>query len=321
MFIVPFSVLEFIIQSFVKDKDIMESKILNVGIVLINWNSSCDTIECIESILKSNIQPIKIVVVDNNSNIIDRINLEEYISLQDKYLIELISNSINEGFSKANNQGLEFLQKDESINAYWILNNDTIVRPDTLSELLITLYERDEVGLSGSIMVYYDKPDMVQVIGGGKYFPFLGITKLIGKMSSLKTLDFNTVPKTSYLMGCSILVKQKCLDDIKGFDERFFVYGEDLDLSLRAIKLGWKLNVSMKSIVIHKDGNSTKGKKELFYYLFNKGNIVNVRIHKPLFLVPAIVFNLLNTIRLGKNWKNFHAGFKGVSEGILMKLK
>lgn len=90
---------------------------------------------------------------------------------------------------------------------------------------------------------------------GNTYYPFLGLIKHYNSGKNVKELDKIT-PKFSYLSGCSIFTDYSNIYKLEGFDERFFLYAEDLDLCTRAKQKGIKMIWCKNAIVYHKGGNS-----------------------------------------------------------------
>lgn len=291
----------------------MEPK--KVAIILLNWNNSNDTIECIKSLMDSDLQIFRIIVIDNASEVHDLRKLEVFTQKHSN-IIELKKNKSNFGFSHAHNIVFNsYIKKEEFI---WVLNNDTIILKNSLSALISYFNRNPDVAIVGSIMTYYNSPNVIQSYGGGRYYPSLGLSKLLYKDRTLE--DVNSMKKTKtpdYLMGSSLLVRSECLNRLNGFDDAFFVYGEDLDFSLRAKREKIKLAVCPESIILHKDSGSTKGKKDLFYYLLFKSNMINTKKHYPYFLPTAALFNLGFLLITIHNFKNLKSGIKGLIDGII----
>lgn len=349
----------------------MKNNKKNVYILILNWNSWRDTIECIESVLKSDYKNFQVVLIDNNSqdNSVEYIKkyLERKIfpelsannKLKDKvkpffeekipyicyseeeallggdikkeetltisneieYPVVIIKNKENYGFAKGNNIGLKFIFNRNDYKYVWFLNNDTVVEKDTLFNLIKEGEKDNKIGFIGSVIRYYDKPELIQTIGGGKFYPILGIGKLYFKnkhISVINTLNSEKVNKElDYIMGASLLIKKEVLEDIGIFDEDYFLYTEELDLITRGRRKGWRLAVALNSYVYHKESASTKDKKWLYYYLINKSNMIYLKKHYGMpYNLISIPFIMINTLRTVKNFENLKASIKGVIDGI-----
>lgn len=340
-----------------------------VYIVILNWNSWKDTIECIESVIKSDYPNFQIIVVDNDSkdnsleyikkyfqrqifpdtsNIklrdlvtpfsenIPYIFLSEEEAIKDNaikkgdikispeklhYPVILIKNNFNYGFGKGINTALKFILNRGDAKYIWLLNNDSIVEKNTLSKLVHLAETDNMIGFVGSVIRYYHKPEIIQAIGGGKFYPILGMGKLYMKNKHISVLN-NINPQEvnkylDYLMGASLLIKNEVLKDVGLFDEDYFLYAEELDLITRGRKKGWKLAVSLDSFIYHKESASTKDKRWLYYYFINKSNMIYLKKHYGIFYnILSTPFIILNTIRVTKNFTNIKAAIKGIIDGI-----
>lgn len=252
-----------------------------VSIVIVNYNVRQFLSQCIDSILKSrktNFE-LEIIVVDNAS--ID--GSIEYISNHYPN-VKLIANKQNVGFSKANNQGI----KVASGNFILILNPDTIVQEDTISICLDYMDKHEKAGVIGVKMLD----------GSGKYLPeskrgeptlwnsftkFSGLTNLFpsSKLFSgyyLGYLDENSPHKVDVLCGAFMFFRKNVLSEAGNFDEDYFMYGEDIDLSLQVRKKGYEVIYLPSTKIIHFKGESTK--KSSYNYIRNFYNAMKIFVNK-----------------------------------------
>lgn len=291
-----------------------------VAIILLNWNNSNDTLECVESISNNREKSFRIIIMDNGSSATEIEILQKLVAKYSHIDIKIVLFKENLGFSLAHNKIFNsYLNNEEYI---WILNNDTVIPRNSLSELLAFLDQNVNIDVAGSIMTYYTSSNTIQAYGGGKYYPILGLTKLLYKNYTVeKLLSLQKINPPDYLMGSSLLIRKNALNMLKGFDDSFFVYGEDLDLSLRARKKGLVLGVCPQSCVLHKDSGSTKEKKDIFYYLLYKSNIINTKKHYPYYLITAIMANIFYLLLTTNNFNNIKSGLNGIINGIWEKTK
>jgi GT2 family glycosyltransferase len=343
-------------------------------IFILNWNSWKDTIECIESVLKSNYKNFQIVVIDNDSQDNSVNYIQKYLSREifpeisndnrfkdtvlpffkekipyvvyseeeaikggdiekDKfqklpaginYPVVIIQNKENYGFAKGNNTAFKFALRRSDFKYVWLLNNDTVIEKDTLYNLIKEAEKDNKIGFIGSVIRYYDNPELIQTVGGGKFYPVFGMGRLYMKNKHISVLNKLTSEEANkhldYIMGASLLIKREVLEEVGIFDEDYFLYTEELDLITRGRKKGWKLSVVLDSHVYHKESASTKDKKWLYYYLINKSNMIYLKKHYGLhYNLLSISFIILNTIRTTKNLKNIKATLKGIIDGIMYK--
>lgn len=304
-----------------------------IGIVILNWNSAEDTIECIESIINQiKLEYIDIVIVDNNSyekdlkklrqyilkkkgTIINEIN---YLTFKEDFNILLINNHGNYGFAGGCNIALKLLY-NLNYTYYWLLNNDAIVDKNTLKELLNTIKEDDTIGFVGSNIRYYDNIKKLECYGGGHHYPLLGTSKLY-----LKNKNFDKITQCSksvnldYLMGASLLLTKKLIDDIGFMNSEYFLYFEEHDWQSRAELKGWKIIVSPKSSIYHKSSKSTKNNREKYFYYISRASMMyNKRFYNSFVLyISALSLSILLIYKTKLNVKYYFSGIKGIYDGL-----
>jgi GT2 family glycosyltransferase len=213
-----------------------------VTVVVLNWNGWRDTVACLESLRNLAAMP-RVIVVDNGSTdgSGDRIRAEAPWA-------QLVQLQSNRGFSGGMNAGIAAALREASwVDYVWVLNNDTLVEPSTLSHMVALGDSDSRIGIVGSRLVDADGSGRIQAMGGGTINRWLGTTSTYVRSSS-KACD--------HLVGASLLVRRSLLRQIGGFDERYFFYLEDTDLSLRARRAGWRLAVARDATVIHRRGAS-----------------------------------------------------------------
>ncbi len=198
---------------------------------------------------------IEIIVVDNDSK-----DGSFEMLAQDFPDVRCIANNKNIGFGKANNSGVK-VAKGEYI---LVLNPDTMLTESTLSEMLYFSEKQNKFGAAG-----------VQFVNGnGNYlpeskrnFPDLKVAgaKLLGhsKYYYANHIERNELAEIDVLTGAFMFIKKEVYNEIGGFDEDFFMYGEDIDLSYRISKAGYKNFYIGSSKVLHFKGESTV--KDKFY--------------------------------------------------------
>jgi len=323
----------------------MQSK---VAILLLNWNGWRDTLECIESLLLLNYESFQIIVIDNQSDdgsvehlmahLAGRVALKVYLEsdLSKPEIVHhhpsnnsppliLIRNIKNHGFGGGNNVAITFVLAHCDMEYIWLLNNDTIVDIEALSELVKYSEANSALALVGSLICYYDNPEIIQAVGGGRFYPFFGRSRLACKGLTYNKLNSHTlnnaISKLNYLMGASILMRCDVIRSIGQFDSDYFLYSEDIDLSLRAFRKGIKLGVAPNSLIYHKDSASTRGKRDLFFQLFCKSTIICLRKNYSIIYLPfAALSCIFFTLRDGRKYSSLIASLRGMYEGFLKKL-
>lgn len=306
----------------------------NVCAIILNWNGAGETLACLKSITDN--YNIPVVIVDNCSEIADYNILVEAITSngsgdflissetdiknqKQKYNQCLIRNGGNYGYAGGNNIGIDYAYR-AGFDFFWILNNDIIIEVGSLEALLATINSDVDCGFSASVLVYSDNPDVVQCIGGGKLYPWLGKAKLLGKnlrrgkLSEIGTL----LPEPDYLMGASLLVKKNIVQKVGLMDERYFMYSEEADWQRRAAFHGFNFRVSNQSFAQHGDSASTKNRSHMFHFYRNRAAIMyNKRFYPaPCYIFSAISLASITVIQNIWSFKNIRYGLLGVIAGL-----
>lgn len=318
-----------------------------VGILLLNWNSWADTVECAASVLGSDHKNFEIIIVDNASadgsveKIRERLRSmsgERGEALTVRCLSEdeavkgcmqheapcgvtVIRNKKNYGFGGGNNRGLRYVLEVGGFDYVWLLNNDTTVDEKALSALIAEAEKNGKAAFVGSVLRYHADPGTIQAVGGGRFYPLIGLARLYMKnrpVEELKGLGSEDVlGRINYLMGASILIRGAALADVGLFDEDFFLYAEELDLIHRARKKGWEIAVAMDSHVFHKDSASTKDLRELYYYYLYKNNMVFLKKNYGWgYVLASLLPSVVNVFRTTSRAANIRAALRGISEGL-----
>jgi GT2 family glycosyltransferase len=213
-----------------------------VWIVLLNFQNWQETLSCLDSLKNLEYTNHHIVVVDNASPNDSVKQLRQ--AVPDLHLIESTKNL---GFGGGCNLGIRAALEAQA-EYIWLLNTDTRVDPKALEALVETAERDPRVGGVGSVIYDFEPPDQIQAWGGGK------VNLWIGRSWPLRTPGL-----PDYLTGASLLLRAEALREVGLFDESFFFYWEDTDLSFRLKRAGWRLIVAKNSIVWHKGGASLGG--------------------------------------------------------------
>ncbi|MBI2069127.1 MAG: glycosyltransferase family 2 protein [Elusimicrobia bacterium] len=226
-----------------------------VAVIVLNYNGSQDTIDCLESLKKSDYPDFEILIVDNASIDDSRATLSSWAAAQPfgAPAAVLLESTANKGYAGGNNIGIR-RALERGADYVWVLNNDTVVEGNTLSALVAAAQENPAIGLAGAALYHHDQPKKPQALGGGFINPWFGTSRHETKTGG-KQLD--------YINGASILARASMIRQIGLLDERFFIYWEDADWSLRARQAGWALAWVPQARVRHKVGRTV-----------NRGNLL-----------------------------------------------
>lgn len=239
-----------------------------VVIILVNYNGTDDTHECIDSLLRINYTNYSIVVVDNNSRV-DQLNQLK----TDTFINEnatVIYSAENNGFSEGNNIGIK-LAKDKGADYVLLLNNDTIVTPDFLELLIDCALKHDKSIVTGSIKYY---SDMSQYwYAGGDYDFHSGVTSMNYHIDENNSDEV----KVTFATGCLMLIPMNCINMYGMLSDDFFLYSEDTEYCLRLIKNGCEIYWKPSSLIYHKVNASIGKNSPLQQYYLTRNDLIIAR--------------------------------------------
>ena len=251
-----------------------ESSQRRVGIVVLNWNQSQDTLECLNSLLPWARQGIaSIICCDNGSNDDSLQTLvhwakggfnvmesgsPEYSSAPPDFL--LLSTGKNLGYAGGNNAAIRHTLRFGAFEYIWLLNNDTVVEEKALEALLATADSHPHIGALGSTIVHYADPETLQCAGGCRYLPALTLMWMaMGGLPRRRLAGLKKCPRLDYIMGAALFLRAEVLRKVGLLNEDYFLYYEELDYARRLHRSGYKIGWCRESVVRHKGGVSTGG--------------------------------------------------------------
>ena len=224
------------------------------ALILINYNGFEDTKECMESIANVNEELPFIVLVDNNSK-----DTESLKTLHNFYSsLHIIFNEKNVGFGRANNIGINWALENLESEYIFLLNNDTLIEQDCLENLISSKGFIDKPNtLVTPLILNTDNPPTVWY-GGGQVDWKSGGAKMNFIRKARNDLNVNTPRNVTFASACAMFFKTSYLRELKGFDPYFFMYEEDVELSLRILKSKGHIYYEPSAVVFHKcQGSST----------------------------------------------------------------
>ncbi|MFH1736022.1 MAG: glycosyltransferase family 2 protein [bacterium] len=222
-----------------------------VAVIVVNWNRRDDTLDCLSSISEITYHQFRVILVDNASKD------GSSDAVRSKFPeVKLIQADKNLRFAGGNNLGLRDVL-DHGDEFCLLLNNDTTVEPDFLDKLIETAQSDQRIGLVGPKILYHSRPDVIW-FAGGVLKPAWGYVRHFGLRQQDRG-DFDLRRGVSFLTGCCLLIRRKLIEEIGLLDEDFYLYSEDADYCLRAVKAGYKLIYEPKARIYHKVSQSTGG--------------------------------------------------------------
>ncbi len=281
---------------------------MKLSVIILNYNVSYFLRQCILSVQEALVGiDAEIIIVDNNSEDDSIAMLKQYFAQ-----IPLMQNKEKVGFRRANNQGVA-LAKGEFI---CILNPDTAVSKDTFLKVLKFGDEHPDFGAIGTKLID----------GTGKFLPEskrnipkpkVAFFKMLGIRSKKNSyyanhLKENENGKVSVLVGAFMLMKKSRYEEVGGFDEDYFMYGEDIDLSYKLLKKGYENYYVGETTILHYKGESTSKDKNYvkrFYgamRIFYKKHFKSNGIFKSLVFIGVALAQFANTFRSNSGSKYKH---------------
>ena len=225
-----------------------------VSIIILNYNANQLILDCIESITKTNYENFEIIVVDNASTDNSHIKCKEKFEK-----IRLIENEKNLGYCEGNNVGIKNAKGELIV----ILNPDTIVHPDWLSELIRVYNEHGEALYQPKHLSLNEK-SVIMSTGNMMHIFGFGYAREKGKKD---VNQYNEIEQIGYASGTCLFAPVSVLNKVGLLDPFIFLYHDDLDLGWRAAQLGIKSYYVPSSIIYHAESYSLKWNSEKFFWL------------------------------------------------------
>lgn len=281
-----------------------------VAVVMVNWNGWRECIECIDSLFAQSHENFHVFVVDNASadlsveHIVSwcaapvadsvwrrhpgvrrltdesepgalEIRVTEFSgrtlpAAPERCRLTIVRSGTNLGFAGGCNLGIKAAGLG-NFDYFWFLNPDTVVHQDALVELLQRAGRQQNVGMIGSTIRYYDRPDVIQALGGARLNRSNGTSAHIGQGTNVRDVPSEATVEgaLTYVMGASMLITSRFVAEIGPMEEDYFLYYEEIDWALRAAGR-FAIGFAPRSHVFHKSGaNSSKAQPLYtsgFYY-------------------------------------------------------
>ena len=258
-----------------------------VSIIIVNYNGKELLQKCLDSLLKVNYDNFEIILVDNNSTD----GTVEFITKNYPSLI-IIKLDSNKGFAEPNNVAAKI-----SKGKYLLfLNNDTVVTPNFISEMVKVMETDKKIAICQSLLL---KPDG-SVDSSGDFIDHLGV------VYNSKT-EIDEIREVSSARGASMLVRSDIFEKLDGFDQKFFITFEDVDLCWRSWILGYRVLIIPTSIVYHEGGITIKKiKSEIAFHGFKNQLAMKITNFEPILAMRnMMLFFGIYGIRELKIWLDY----------------
>jgi GT2 family glycosyltransferase len=322
-----------------------------VSIILVNWRGWQDTILCLQSVFRLRSDRFRVIVCDNASGdesvpmlrawaagrlsawvtpaaaarahaipaagtpttAIEHMAGELVVGGAPERLV-LLHTGANLGFAGGCNAGIRYALERGDCDAVWLLNNDTVVDEHALDALLNESDRHRNAALVSSRVVNMNRPD-TPWFEGGEFRPLTGAARHVSASRFRRA-------RQPYLSGCSLFIPRSVLDRVGLLDDSFFMYGEDVDYSIRARAAGTELVLAERSVVLHAEGASLGPASPTAYRnLVASGLRLTRRYFGSMWLVPAVAYHVAKLTLLWAVKRRSRASLSGYWRGIVSGLR
>ena len=275
---------------------------LDLSIIVVNWNSQDLLRKCLEHVRRTAHQiSYEIIVVDNASS--DGSQAMVRYEFPD---VQLIENSENTGFAKANNQGIAISQGRYVL----LLNSDAFVEDSTLGRMVEFMDQHPEAGMAGCKLLYKDgrlQPSCSRFPTlASELYAATGLEKLFPKSQTfgqhlMLHWDYDDVREVDVVMGAFMLVRRQVIDEVGGMDERYFMYSEEVDWCFRIKQQGWKILFNPDAQAIHLWGGTAGRVSSLMHVQMYRSKVQYFRKNHGVLsaILLKILIGLGCVLRLG----------------------
>lgn len=289
------------------DQDSLATMAAATRAIIVHYGEVLLTHRAVASVLSGTLCPGRVVVVDNGPG--------RYPE-PDPILagrVNVIHADRNSGFAGGVTIGME-TQTSPPTDYIWLFNNDAVAEPDALVELLAAFRRADRRALVSSLVE--DEATGVIWSDHARYLPWrmesrhrTYSTRATGDAMVGERASWRSVP---YLPGCSLLVPSDLIRSIGGLDRSFFMYGEDVDLSLRAMRTGYSLVTARRSVVVHRTSSGTEavGRERMLSETGFRLTAKHYRWLLPVALLGGLVTGLKRVVTRRETWQ-ITARFRG----------
>lgn len=274
------------------------------AVVILNWNKAGLTRRCLQAARAATEAPVHWIVVDNGS--------EEPVGTFDPD-VTLIRNAENLGFTGGVNAGLRHAIASGAEHV-WLLNNDAEPLPGALDRLLAAAQADPSIGLASAVVLNADDGDAVEF--------YAGMWTEGGHLITTDAAEYQRwlaeCPERIWLMGTALLVSRKLLERAGYFDETFFAYWEDNDISYRSAAAGFRNIVVPDAVVRHQAGHRVErpGERPAYYYYYMSRNEL-LLMRKTGERLRVFYWTFRKNLRLHRRLKGWQAQRRAIRQGFI----
>jgi GT2 family glycosyltransferase len=263
----------------------------SVAVVILNTNRRSDTLECLQSLSSNRYEPLSVFVIDNSST-------DGSVEAIQKSFpeVQVINLAQNKGYAGNNNVGIDLAIK-KAFDWILVLNEDTLMAPDFIEQLVFAGDTNSEIGVVGPLVYHNDEPEVIQSAGAlmdknWRSYHIGHNEKDIHQYSAQRFVD--------WISGCAIMFRRELLEQVGGFDERFFYYNEEVELCFRARKAGWKVLFVPQAKLWHKGVQRNYKPNPYVTYYSVRNQLLFLKKHSAPIKIRLV--NLYGFTRMVASW-------------------
>jgi GT2 family glycosyltransferase len=237
----------------------------HVAVIIVNWNRREDTLACLESLGRLDYPSLEIILVDNAST-----DGSAGAVRQAFPGVTVLEAPQNLGFVAGNNLGLAHARRNPSgaqVACAWLLNNDTVVAPDSLRLLVEAVESYPGAGAAGPTIYYYDRPAVIWSAGGAIDWKH-GRTRSLGLETEDRGQAGDQPQPVDFVTGCALLAKMEVFERVGMLDPRFYAYYEETEWCVRAARAGYQILHVPRARIWHKISiDARDASSQVLYYM------------------------------------------------------
>ena len=280
--------------------------------VILNTNRKDDTLECLHSLAANDYPRHHVIVLDNHST--DGSVPAIKAAFPE---VEIIALQENRGYAGNNNVGVQ-AAIERGADWVFVLNEDTVVAPDCLPELVKVGEGDPQIGVVGPLVYHHDEPQVIQSAGGslGPYW----ISAHLGQNETDQG-QFNQVRKVAWISGCAILVRRSAIEQVGALDERFFYYWEETEWCMRIREAGWGIFNVPTAKIWHKGVTRNYQPKPSLAYYNTRNRLLLLNKHQAPLAVQAVawaqILRTLISLSIRPKWRSKRAHRDAMQRGLV----
>lgn len=260
---------------------------VDVSIIVVAWNVKKLLQDCLESVVaQTKDVEYEIIYVDNSSK-------DGSVEMVRQRFpdVRIIENSQNNGFIKANNQGIEIARGRYVL----LLNSDTLVLNNAIAKTVTFADAHPDAAVVGCRVLNPDRtlqrtcfmyPSLLNMFLGATYlYKLFPGSRFFGR-ERMTWWAFDDVREVETVCGCYSLVRREAIDQVGLMDETYFVYGDDPDWCYRFRKAGWRVLFTPNAQIIHYGGQNTRQMARTFRWQLEGSTLIFMKLHRQRWMFP-----------------------------------